>query len=310
MIGEKVITILQQNYGEHIKIAFCPYKYSMFDCMESVYLAAVKAGLEAAIVPLDYQTFPDGEWHNERDSFSGYQLSTFEVVKSGYFDIIVIHYPYDGCNNVTKLPQSEWTETLKRYGNVCYIPYHGNIAGEQWSRFYKMPGARNANIIVLGAVLDYMVFTRENPNFSGYIILTEGSPKEDAAEIHKNQALPEEWRDLKRPIVVVSGTLWTFTHDPVGRIKKHAEIIEKELEKGNSVIYRPHPLVYSAIKAMRPDAASNYREFLDWVREKGAILDDKPDLHRTLASADFLYTDPSSVLKTYRAYCRPYEVIE
>ena len=310
MIGEKVITILQQNYGENIKIAFCPYKYSMFDCMESVYLAAVDAGLETAIVPLDYQTLPDGEWHNEREYFFPYATLPFEEVQSGNYDIIVIHYPYDGCNNVTKLPKSEWAETLKQYGKVCYIPYHGNIAGEQWSRFYRMPGARDSDIIVLGSMLDYEVFKRENPNYSGKIITTTGSPKEDAAEIHKNRAIPSEWRDLKKPIIVVSGTLWTFTHDPYGRMQKHAEIIEKELKKGNSVIYRPHPLVFPAIKAMRPEAASKYCDFLDMVREMGAILDDKPDLHRTLAAADFLYTDPSSVIKTYKPYCKPYEVIE
>ena len=42
MIGNKVISALQSLYGENISIAFCPYKYSMFDCMESVYLAILR----------------------------------------------------------------------------------------------------------------------------------------------------------------------------------------------------------------------------------------------------------------------------
>ena len=43
MIGEKVISALQAYMGKDISIAFCPYKFSMWDCMESVYLAAKDA---------------------------------------------------------------------------------------------------------------------------------------------------------------------------------------------------------------------------------------------------------------------------
>lgn len=308
MIGNKVISALQSLYGENISIAFCPYKYSMFDCMESVYLAANDADLVTAIVPLDYQTLPDEKWHNERDFFP-YPTVTLDAVKEGLYDIIVIHYPYDGCNNVTRLPRSEWTETLKKYGKVCYIPYHGNVASDEWSRFYRMPGARESDIIVLGSDLDYKAFRNENPNYSGKIIQMENSPKADAALIHKNDDIPAEWY-TKGKITVVIGTLWTFTHDPFGRMKKHAEIIKKELEKGNTVVYRPHPLVYHAIQAMRPDAVADYLSFIDNMRYYGAIIDDSPALQRALAAADYLYADPSSVIKTYQSYNKPYEVIE
>lgn len=309
MIGKKVISALQAYCGKHISIAFCPYKYSMFDCMESVYMAAKEAGLITAIIPLNYLSVPDNQWHNERNYFP-YPTSDLDDLRVCKWDIIVIHYPYDGRNNVTKLPSDEWVDHLKRYAKVCYIPYHGNIAGPEWGRFFTMPGATDSDFVVLGSQLDYDIFMLNAKGFSGKVILPGGSPKEDAAIIHASDQIPEEWKEYKPPYVVVSGTLWTFTHDPFDRMQKHGLIIKRELSQGHTVIYRPHPLVRPAIQAMRPDALSQYDDFIDGLQSMGVIIDSQPDLHRTLAAADYLYSDPSSVVKTFKAYGKQMEVIE
>ena len=306
MIGQRIIEILQEEVARDLSIAFLPYKYSMWDCMESVYLSAQRLGLDTGIIPLDYQIMPEGTWVNESESFPQ-PTGTFEDLKNSNYDVLVIHYPYDGCNNVTKLHPSQWTEELKQYGKVCYIPYHGNIAGTEWSRFYRMPGARNCDMIVLGSDRDVEVFKNENPKYPGKIIQVSDSPKVDAPFIHMYDTRPLEWRFLKRPVTLIIGTLWTFTHDPVSRIDKHKRIIDQELKAGHSVIYRPHPLVYPAIKVMRPEIKRMYEEFIDQMREDGVILDDKPDLHRTIAVSDKIYTDPSSVIKTIQNL-REYEV--
>lgn len=307
-IGEEIINRLIEHEGKHIRIAFCPYKYSMWDSMESVWIAARAAGLDVSIIPLDYQTFPDGEWHNEREHFPQPTGQIDDIIRRDY-DIIVIHYPYDGNNNVTKLRSNSWTCTLKLYGKVMYIPYHGNIAGDEWSRFFTQPGARLSDYIVLGSDMDVQAFYRENIGYQGHVIQVDNSPKADAPKIHADDPLPEEWEALPRPITVIIGTLWTFTHNPLDRMQKHGQLIERELAAGHGVIYRPHPLVYYAIEVMRPEMAAAYNDFIDEIRALGAIVDDGPNLHRTLAAADKIFTDPSSVIKTIHG-SRDYEVIE
>ena len=291
-----------------LRIAFCPYKASMFDCMESVYLAAKEFKMvHADIIPLDYQTLPDGEWHNESKQFP-YPCEPFETLLTGYYDIIVIHYPYDGCNNLTKLRPDCFAESLKRYGKVCYIPYHGNIGGEEWKRFYTMPGAVNSDYIVLGSDLDVKVFKNVNPMYSGTIIQVADSPKTEAQLLHKDDHIPFDWSHLYRPITVIIGTLWTFTHDPIGRINKHTKIILQEAEAGHGIVYRPHPLVRNAIAVMRPEALQKYDEFIEKIRELGVEIDSGPNLHRTIAIAEKIYIDPSSVIKSIEKH-REFEVI-
>ena len=308
MIGEQIIKELINLEGQNIRIAFCPYKFSMWDSMESVWLAARSAGLTTAIIPLDYQTFPDGTWHNERELFPQPTRSMYDI-EHRQFDLIVIHYPYDGNNNVTKLRSNSWVCSLKLYAKVVYIPYHGNVAGEEWSRFYTTPGARESDYIVLGSDLDVQLFFRENIGTKTKVIQVDNSPKTDAPKIHENDPLPPEWENLKQPITLVLGTLWTFTHDPLDRMQKHGSIIEKELAAGHSVIYRPHPLVYYAIEVMRPEIVKAYDDFIDELASLGAIIDNGPNLHRTLAVAQKIYIDPSSVIRTIHGFY-DYEVIQ
>ena len=310
-IGEKVIEKLIKEEGKDIKMAFMPHKYSMWDCMESVYKAAIGSGLWADICPLTYQILPEGTYINESGDFkkAGYKTIEFSTFREEKYDIIVIHYPYDGFNNVTKLLVYEWTDALKKYGKIMYIPYHGNIAGREWSRFFTMPGARQSDYIVLGSQMDVEVFLSVNIGYQGKVIQVENSPKSDAPWIHEKDALPEEWKDLKRPISVICGTLWTFTNSPIDRMQKHGAIVEQELSNGRSVIYRPHPLVRNAIKVMRPEIVKAYDDFLEELIAMGVIIDDGPDLHKTLAAADYLFIDPSSVIRTVDGR-KPYEVIE
>ena len=141
------------------------------------------------------------------------------------------------------------------------------------------------------------------------MIQVENSPKSDAPWIHEKDALPEEWKDLKRPISVICGTLWTFTNSPIDRMQKHGFIVEQELSNGRSVIYRPHPLVRNAIEVMRPEIIKAYDDFLEELIAMGVIIDDGSDLHKTLAAADYLFIDPSSVIRTVDGR-KPYEVIE
>lgn len=305
--SEQIINKLME-LKENPSILFMPYKYAMFDCMEPVYHEAKKRMLHADIMVIPYMSYPDKLWHDERSYFRAddFLPILFNEKVYGDYDFIVIHYPYDGNNNVTIIHPAAWTEKLH---DIVYIPYHGNIAGPEWARFFTTPGARNCDYICLGSDDDAKWFLEKNPGKSGKIIKTDGSPKAECADSRKHDQIIGEFAIIDHPVALISGTLWTFTHNAEERIEKHRKMIEKAQNDGFSVIYRPHPLVRDAIAVMKPQDLQKYDDFLAEVA-KTCILDESPYLHNALRVADRLISDPSSVLKTWQGTGKPYEVIE
>lgn len=310
--SKKILYELTKAKTEAPSFAFLPYKAAMWDCMEPLYLECKKCGFIADLIPLNYVTFPDKKLHKESDSFeqNGFEVYGLEALERNSYDYLIIHYPYDGCNNLTKLLPNEYTAVLKRYGKVVYIPYHGNIAGPEWSRFFTMPGARESGFICLGSQQDVDVFKRVNPDYDGIIIQTENTMKWEYAKQHKDDPIPEQYKELKHPVTLICGSLWTFTRDPYERINKHWYVIKGELESGNTVIYRPHPLVYEAIAVMRPEAMQTYQQFLEKVADAVTVLDSSPFLQHAMCVADKLICDPSSVQRSWDGTGKPIEVME
>lgn len=311
--SETIIKALLEASGEqHISIAFCPYKMAMWDCMEPVFVAAHKTnGIRADIIPLDFLTFPNGQRHNERNAFidCGYDALPLIALHKTNYDYIIIHYPYDQHNNVTSMTGECCSDILRSFGKLVYIPYHGNIAGPEWSRFYGTTGVMNSDFVCLGSDQDVTAYLEKNPGCQNKVIQTDGSTKSECAEMHKDDPIPEQYKGLTRPVTLICGTLWTFTHDPYGRIGRHIAMIEKELAAGNTVIYRPHPLVFEAVAVMRPEALEAYKTFLETVADM-VILDSSPYLHQSMRVADKLICDPSSVQRTWQGTGKPIEVME
>lgn len=304
--------LLEISGKQRISIAFCPYKMAMWDCMETVYVAAQNStGIRADIIPLDFITYPDGRIHNERDAFifDGFKALPLTALHEYSYDFVVIHYPYDQHNNVTSMTPDCCSDILSQYGKLVYIPYHGNIAGPEWSRFYGTPVVINCDFICLGSDLDVAAFLEKNPGKEHKIIKTDYSTKVECSELHKDDHIPDQYNDLHHPVTLICGTLWTFTHNPTDRISKHWSAIRKELRARNTVIYRPHPLVREAVAVMRPEALAEYDQFIDIV-SSNVILDRSPFLHHAIRVADKLICDPSSVQRTWQGTGKPIEVME
>lgn len=305
-------TLLTASGKSRLSIAFCPYKFSMWDCMEPVYRHALEtSGIRADIIPLDYITYPHKRRYNERDAFmlANYSALPLEALYGAKYDYIVIHYPYDTHNIVTSLTPECCSEILKQYGTLVYIPYHGNIAGPEWSRFYGTSGARNADFVVLGSDLDRQAYLEKNPGCEFKIIQTDGSTKAECAELHAADPISSRFADLPHPLILIAGTLHTFTRNPHDTIKRHLFRIWEEKNAGHSIIYRPHPLVRDAIAVMVPDALEEYDAFINTVKTI-CTYDDSPFLHDALRAADKLICDPSSVQRTWQGTGKPMEVME
>lgn len=184
-----------------MEIAFFPYKASMWDSLESVYLAAREdPECEAYCVPIPYYDLnPDrsfGEMHYEGDAYpegiviTDWQSYQFEERKP---DVIYIHNPYDNYNLVTSVHPRYYSSNLKKYTeSLVYIPY------------YTTSGGMNEGQRLCPAYIyaDYIVI--QSPELKDYFdehipdekFLPLGSPKFDRvlSKCKNSPKPPEEWR--------------------------------------------------------------------------------------------------------------------
>lgn len=247
------------------EVVFFPYKASMWDSLESVYLAAKEdPDCDAYCVPIPYYNLkPDqsfGQMHYEGSEYpinieiTDWQTYSFEERKP---DIIYIHNLYDNCNLVTSVPKRFYSTNLKKYTEkLIYIPYFilGEIepdnqeAIDGMKHFIWTPGVINADKVIVQSekmkkiyVNEYLKAAKENGLQGNHLdrqyleqkILGLGSPKIDKVLNTKREDLeiPKDWlRIIEKP----NGS-WKkiiFYNTSVGALLTHDK---KMLDKMESV---------------------------------------------------------------------------
>lgn len=243
------------------EVVFFPYKASMWDALESVYLAAKEdPDCDAYCVPIPYyDKNPDGSFgamHYEGAEYpknidiTDWKAYNFEERKP---DVIYIHNPYDNWNFVTSVHSRYYSNNLKKYTDrLVYIPYFilNEIEPDDQERIDNMkhfiwtPGVINADKVIVQSekmkriyVNEYLKAAKEN-GLQGYHIdrkrleekfLGLGSPKLDRVANTRREEIevPEEW--LK--IIQKPDGSWKkiiFYNTSVGALLQHNE---KMLEK-------------------------------------------------------------------------------
>ena len=296
-IGKQITNKLIEIHGSaDFVIGFLPYKRSMWNCMESVYQECRNAGAAAYILPLPYYKMPEKEVASDKDLYD--DALDISMLKQISFDYLVIHYPYDSNNRVTQMLPEYHTAQLRNYGKVVYIPYTCT-SGRQ---FRVQPGIANVDYAFLGSDLEAHSFIDEwqelGVNFSGRVF-GYGSPKMDVIQ-----------KCSRGSATLVINSLGPYLSAPFQKLRMYQHYISNELGRGRSVIFRPHPLLRQTIKSMRPDTASSYDKFISWCETRdNVIVDESEDLEAALSKADYLISDPSSVLQMWATTGREYEII-
>ena len=73
-----------------------------------------------------------------------------------------------------------------------------------------------------------------------------------------------------------------------------------------ALLWRPHPLIPSTIKTMKPQLWESYEKVVNKYQEEGwGIYDDSADLDRAVAISDAYYGDMSSVVQVYQETGKP-----
>ena len=135
-----------------------------------------------------------------------------------------------------------------------------------------------------------------------------GTPKFDA--LQKQYDMPFEWKQkVYRPITLICNSIIPFWNDPQGKIKQYKKKITELLECGNMVIFRPHPLMEETVKTKCPEMLDKWNSLLEYAEEY-AIVDHDHELAESMYFANYMISDPSSVVEIWKETGKPYEVLE
>lgn len=209
------------------EVVFFPYNASMWDSLESVYLAAREdPDCDAYCVPIPYFDLNSdhsfGTMHYEGNEYpsdieiTDWQTYDFERRKP---DMIFIHNPYDEWNHVTSVHPRYYAKNLKQYTEqLVYIPYFilGEIKSDDADRqsmvdamkhFCFLPGTIYADKVVVQSedmrqiyIEEYLKEMRQadipvSRHELENKIIGLGSPKVDKVLTTKKENLniPKEW---------------------------------------------------------------------------------------------------------------------
>lgn len=287
------------------EIAFFPYKASMWDSLESVYLAAKEdPGCDVYCVPIPYYDLNGdrsfGTMHYEGSEYPdnieivNWEDYNFEERKP---DVIYIHNPYDNFNLVTSVHPRFYSSNLKKYTDtLVYIPYY-STSGKMNEAQSLCPAYIYADYIVIQAPEFRSCFDASIPERK---FLPFGSPKFDRI-IKKCQNPPVttiEWREkiAGRKVYFYNTSISGMLADTEAFLKKMLYVFQCfEGREDVCLLWRPHPLLEATFDSMRPHYHHVYdalkQMFLD--RNFG-ILDETPDIADAISLSDAYIGDPGT----------------
>lgn len=303
------------------EIAFFPYKASMWDSFESVYLAAKEdPDCRVYCVPIPYYDLNAdhslGRMHYEGGEYPqdieviDWRSYCFEERKP---DVIYIHNPYDNWNRVTSVHPRYYSANLKKYTDtLVYIPYYCTSGGMNEAQGL-CSAYLNADYIVIQSPKFREYFDKSIPNEK---FLPFGSPKFDRV-IRKCQnppIPPAGWQEIMKgkKVYFYNTSITGMLADTEDFLEKMKYVFTCFREKEDAcLLWRPHPLLEATFDSMRPEYRPVYdalkRVFVDY---NLGIYDDTPDVTDSIALSDaYIGDEGSSVVALFGVAGKPVFVL-
>ncbi len=287
------------------RVVFFPYKAEMWDSLESVYLACAEdENCQCYVVPIPYYTrdAKTNQWVYcyEGDKFPTnipvlhYKAYNIEMNKP---DVAYVHNPYDEYNYVTRIEEEYFSYNLKKYVNkLVYIPYYAN-GGIVTPQQQNLPVHKHMDYMI-GQSAEYKECFKGLPHYNK--VLPLGSPKFDKIlNMNKQHTeTPMEWGEIDpdKKIVLINTTISTVLIYEELVLMKLKYVFEQAYQYTDILfVWRPHPLLESTYKAMRPDLLDKYLELKKYfLEDKIGILDETPDITKVIAVCDAYIGDVGS----------------
>lgn len=306
---KKLRGVMNNELPDKLEVVFFPYKASMWDSLESVYLAAKKdENCDAYCVPIPYfdrnadgslgQMHYEGNEYPANIEITDWQAYNLEERRP---DVIYIHNPYDEWNTVTSVPERYFARNLRKYTEeLVYIPYFvlGEIepddqnAIDEMKHFVWTPGVIYAHKVIVQSEKMRQIYINEYMKEAKRLgfpadrkkleekILGTGSPKYDRILKTQKQSLdiPAEWvRIIQRSdgsfkkIIFYNTSINGLLHHDEKMIEKMKNVFKifQGCKEDVALLWRPHPLIQNTIEAMRPKLWEEYQKIVEEYRKGG-----------------------------------------
>ncbi|MDE6529975.1 MAG: CDP-glycerol glycerophosphotransferase family protein [Lachnospiraceae bacterium] len=263
------------------------------------------------------------------------------LVKENRPDVIFIHNPYDGSNFVTTVHPEFYARELRKYTDkLIYVPYFvlqeiepdDQRGIEEIRKFIELPAVLYADKVIVQSEKMKQIYVNEFIRWAGknglsgrYTdrryqesrILGLGSPKYDKVFRLKKEdiQIPKTWEKImtkpdgsRKKVVFYNTSINAFLANDEQMLKKIKDVFRIFYENREDValLWRPHPLMESTIKSMRPALWEEYSQMLREYRSAGwGIYDDSEDMNRAILISDAYYGDGSSIVQLYQKIGKP-----
>ncbi|NLK21399.1 MAG: hypothetical protein GX308_04830 [Epulopiscium sp.] len=302
------------------EIAFLPYKYSMWDSMESIWMAAKEdSNCNTYVIPIPYYdrnadgSF--GEMHYEGNELPEYvPITNWKEydIKKRHPDIIYFHNPYDEFNLVTSVHPDFYSKKLKNYTELLvYSSYYilGTVGTEEeFLNKIRLPGIIYADKVILQSKVLYDLYLKYG--FESEKLLLCGSPKIDAfVNLKKeNIEIPQEWLDKigDKKVIALNSSIKNLLNSD--NYLDNLEILLEELtsKEGIVLLWRPHPLLKQTVLSMKNHWIERYENIEQRImRKSNFILDSTLDNKIATIISDGMVSDVSSWTIEYLATGKP-----
>lgn len=329
---EKLQITYDIEFPEKKEVVFMPYNASMWDSLESVWMAARDdENCEVYVVPIPYYGKDSNgsmsKFYYEGDSFPEYVPITHYQdydLSLRHPDVVYIHNPYDDYNYVTSVHPDYYSRELKKYTNkLVYIPYFVIDESRNMDKvehFACQPAVFFADYVIVQSEevkARYVdALTKNVKEISrcewNNRILSLGSPKFDAVYKYTKTStdIPKEWQEMigdKKVVLYNTHLALLMKEKSEDFLKKLRSVIELfKAKDGVVLLWRPHPLMVQTAMSMNPEVVDEYMSIVNEFREnKYGIYDDSSDMTRAVAISDAYYGSPSSVLVLYKSTGKP-----
>lgn len=305
-----------------IEAVFMPYNATMWDSLESIWMAAdADENCDAYVVPIPYyDRNPDGsfaKFNYDIDKYPDYvpviNHEEFNL-EEHYPDIIFIHNPYDEYNIVTSVHPKYYSQTLKHYTDcLVYVPYYAT-SGKMSEGQSFLPSYLNVDYIVVQTKNIIEQFDERIPREK---FLPLGSPKFDRAiRLCKNPPeLPKEWmgKTEGKRVYFYNTSIGEMLEDTEAFLKKMKYVFNTFKEVPDAcILWRPHPLLESSFSSMREELYDEYKEIKNsFIKDEIGIYDTTPDIEVSIACCDaYLGTLGSSVISLFQMTNKPIYILD
>lgn len=130
--AKQIEEVYTEEFPDKKEVVFLPYKASMWDSLESIWLSVSKdTSCRTYVVPIPYFDKNSdgslGEMHYEGELYPEYVLITdwqSYKLEERKPDIVYIHNPYDNYNYVSSVHPRFYAKEIKKYTEkLVYVPY-------------------------------------------------------------------------------------------------------------------------------------------------------------------------------------------